>query len=320
MTDQEFTTDLTVVERCDAADSVVVLTLSDADGRDLPTWSPGAHIDLLLDDGLVRQYSLCGDPRDSGHWRIGVLLDPNSRGGSQFVHDRLVTGSTVRVRGPRNNFPLTDADTYLFIAGGIGITPIMAMAEEAHRSGKDWSLLYLGRSASTMAFADNLVERHGDRVRLWRDDENGIFDIAGELADPRENTLVYCCGPEPLLAAVEQHCGAWPAGSLHVERFTAKQFDEPDDGGLESFQVVCRKSAITVDVSADTSILEALEDADVEIFSSCLEGVCGTCEASVLEGDPEHRDSVLTNDQRAAGDVILTCVSRSRSPKLVLDL
>ena len=315
----EFTTDLTVTDRHDAAEGIVTLTLSAPDGQTLPAWKPGAHIDLLLDDGLVRQYSLCGDPRDTGRWRIGVLLDPASRGGSRLVHERLHAGSTVRVRGPRNNFPLVEAGEYLFIAGGIGITPILAMADEAHRSGTAWSLLYLGRTAATMAFADDLVDRYGDRVRLWRDDEHGLFDIGAELAEPRENTLVYCCGPEPLLAAVEEHCGTWPAGSLHIERFTAKQI-EPTEGALENFQVECRKSGVTVDVSGDTSILEALEDADVEIFSSCQEGICGTCEASVLEGEPDHRDSMLTDEQRAAGTVILTCVSRSRSAKLVLDL
>lgn len=317
---REFTKDLVVASRVDAAEGVVALELSDPDGAALPQWLPGAHIDLVLEDGLVRQYSLCGDPGDSDVWRIGVLLDPESRGGSRFVHDRLVTGDTVRVRGPRNHFPLVDSPNYLFIAGGIGITPILPMITTAQRSGSEWALLYLGRSESTMAFTVDLTEAHGDRVQLWPNDVHDIFDIETALAEPRANTLIYCCGPEPLLAAVEQHSAHWPEGSLRVERFAAKPQGEASADALESFEVVCRRSAVTVVVSGETTVLEALEDADIPIMSSCLEGVCGTCEAPVLDGTPDHRDSMLSDSERAAGNVILTCVSRSLSERLVLDL
>lgn len=317
---REFTTDLVVHRRHAAADGVVALDLVDPQGSDLPAWEPGAHIDLLLDEGLVRQYSLCGDPRDAKTWRVGVLLDPQSRGGSHHVHENLVEGSSLRVRGPRNHFALVDSPRYLFIAGGIGITPILPMIDAAHGTGSDWALIYLGRSRTTMAFSQALSDTYGDRVTLWPHDEQGRFDLEAALKEPSEDTLVYCCGPEQLLSAAEQHCGHWPEGSLHIERFAAKAPVEPTAGALDTFQVVCQRSGATVEVSEDMSILEALEDADIPIMSSCLEGICGTCEAMVLEGTPDHRDSVLTDAERATGNKILTCVSRSCSEKLVLDL
>ncbi len=314
--------ELVVRRRETAADGVVTLDLVEPDGNELPAWEPGAHIDLLLDEGLVRQYSLCGDPRETGTWRVGVLLDPNSRGGSQHVHAHLQEGSAVRVRGPRNNFPLVEAPRYLFIAGGIGITPMKAMAESAERAGLDWSMLYLGRSRSSMAFQQELQDTYGDRVTVWADDERGgFFDLASALAEPSDGTVIYSCGPEPLLAAVEKHCVHWPDGSLHVERFTAKApAAETLEQALDTYQVICQRSAITVEVSDGVPMLEALEDAGVPIMSSCGEGVCGTCRATVLEGTPDHRDSLLTGAERASGDVILPCVSHSLSGKLVLDL
>jgi ferredoxin-NADP reductase len=316
----EFTTDLVVHRRHAAADGVVALDLVDPDGNDLPAWEPGAHIDLLLDEGLVRQYSLCGDPRDAKTWRVGVLLDPQSRGGSRHVHDKLVEGAGVRVRGPRNHFALVDSPRYLFIAGGIGITPIIAMIDSAQQAGGDWRLIYLGRQRTTMAFAEVLADSYGDRVTLWPHDEKGKFDLEAALAESVDQTLVYCCGPEQLLSAAEQHCAHWPEGSLHIERFAAKAAAEPSVEALDTFQVVCQRSGVTVEVSEGTTVLEALEDADIPIMSSCLEGICGTCEATVLEGTPDHRDSMLTEAERTTGNKLLTCVSRSCSEKLVLDL
>jgi ferredoxin-NADP reductase len=236
------------------------------------------------------------------------------------VHENLAEGATVRVRGPRNHFALVDSPRYLFIAGGIGITPLMAMIESAQRTGSDWTLIYLGRSRKTMAFAGDLSASYGDRVRLWPNDEKGHFDLEAVLEDPADRTLVYCCGPERLLSAVEKQCGHWPEGSLHIERFAAKAPAEPAAESLDTFHVVCQRSGVTVEVSGETSILEALEDADIPIMSSCLEGICGTCTATVVEGTPDHRDSMLTEAERASGNKILTCVSRSCSEKLVLDL
>ncbi|MCX8559920.1 PDR/VanB family oxidoreductase [Mycolicibacterium mucogenicum] len=318
----EFTTELVVRRRETAADGVVALDLVEPTGAELPAWEPGAHIDLLLEDGLVRQYSLCGDPQDAGTWRVGVLLDPNTRGGSRHVHEHLHEGTTVRVRGPRNNFALVDAPRYLFIAGGIGITPMKAMAESAERAGLAWSMIYLGRTRSTMAFHQELTDAHGARVTIWADDERGgFFDLAAALAEPSDDTVIYTCGPEPLLEAVEKHCAHWPEGSLHVERFAAKvPSEETLAAALDTYQVICRQSGVTVEVSEGVPMLDALEDAGIEIMSSCGEGVCGTCRTTVLEGTPDHRDSLLTETERASGNVILPCVSHSRSEKLVLDL
>ena len=318
---REFTTDLVVRRRSTFAVGVVVLDLAHPKNKDLPRWTPGAHIDLVLDIGLARQYSLCGDPRESGVWRIAVLLDPNSRGGSRYVHDRLHEGVTVRVCGPRNHFPLADATHYRFIAGGIGITPIVPMIEAVQRAGNDWTLFYGGRTRASMAFASELAERYPQRVTLWPVDELGDPDLESILQDPRDDTFVYCCGPEQLLTAVEQQCAHWPLGALHFERFAAKAPSAPPaPEGLDRFDVVCQRSGITLRVTADSSILEALQDANVPILAACYEGICGTCEARVLAGIPDHRDSVLSRTAQAAGNVMMTCVSRSRTERLVLDL
>jgi ferredoxin-NADP reductase len=317
----EFNTGLIVRRRSTPAEGVVVLDLAHPENEDLPRWGPGAHIDLILDDGLTRQYSLCGDPRDSGIWRVGVLLDPNSRGGSRYVHQNLNEGATVRVRGPRNHFPLVDAQHYRFIAGGIGITPIFAMIEAAQRAGNDWTLLYGGRTRASMAFAAELAERYPERVTLWPQDERGLLDLESLFKEPEDNTLVYCCGPEALLSAVEQHCAHWPAGILHIERFAAKApTAEEAAEALEQFEVVCQRSGRAFAITSDQSILEVLEEEGIPILGSCYEGVCGTCEARVLEGTPDQRDSVLTDAEKAAGEVMLICVSRSRTERLVLDL
>ncbi len=316
----EFTADLTVRRRDTPADGVVVLELGYPDDTELPRWQPGAHIDLILGDELTRQYSLCGNPRDLTTWRIGVLLDPASRGGSQSVHAKLHEGSVVRVRGPRNHFAFVDSPRYRFIAGGIGITPIMTMVEAAALAGADWSLLYGGRNRGSMAFADELAERHGDRVTVWPQDESGLLDLDSLLNEPAEDTVVYCCGPEALLSAVEDRCAHWPDGSLHIERFAAKAPDaEQNAAALERFEVVCQRSGITLEVDDGDSILELVEAAGVPITTSCYEGICGSCKARVLEGVPDHRDSVLKAPDKEAGDMIL-CVSRSRTPRLVLDL
>ncbi|MCU1694754.1 MAG: flavodoxin reductase family protein [Mycobacterium sp.] len=317
----EFTTDLVVRRRSTPADGVVVLDLAHPKNDDLPRWEPGAHVDLMLEDGLTRQYSLCGDPGDLAVWRVGVLLDPNSRGGSRYVHENLKEGTTLRVRGPRNHFPLVDAPRYRFIAGGIGITPIAAMIEAVQRAGGDWTLLYGGRTRASMAFADELAERYPERVTVWPQDERGLLDLDSLLKDPEDGTLVYGCGPEGLLAAVEQHCTPWPAGALHIERFAAKApTAEQAAEALEQFEVVCQRSGVAFEVTSDKSILEVLEEADVPIMASCYEGVCGTCEVRVLEGTPDHRDSMLTEPEKNAGEVMLVCVSRSRTERLVLDL
>ncbi|MEU8217124.1 PDR/VanB family oxidoreductase [Micromonospora taraxaci] len=308
--------ELVVTRRDQVATEVVAISLGRPDGADLPDWTPGAHIDLELGAGLTRQYSLCGDPADRSVLRIAVQREPDGRGGSRLAHERLTVGATVRVRGPRNTFRLVAARRYLFVAGGIGITPIAPMVAAADAAGADWRLVYGGRSRATMAFATTLRKRYGDRVNLCPQDETGLLDLAGLLGRP-DDRLVYCCGPEPLLEAVEERCLGWPPGRLHVERFTPLAATGGEETTIEVELVL---SGRTVTVPPGTPILQAVEEAGVPVLSSCREGTCGTCETPVLDGVPDHRDSLLTAQERAAGDTMMICVSRARTPRLVLEL
>lgn len=309
--------DATVTGKEEAANGVLLLTLQHADGEDLPPWRPGAHIDVILPNGLTRQYSLCGDPTDPSRYVVGVLNAPSSRGGSAYIHESLSTGGTVTVRGPRNHFRLVDAPGYLFIAGGIGITPIAAMIREVEERGKPWTLVYGGRTLSSMAFRDEFAA-HGARTTLWPQDTEGIIDLATVLGSPDDQTAVYTCGPEPLLAAVEKICSErWPAGALHLERFTAKKVDTAQD---TAFEIELATSGVRLTVPADKSVLRVLEEAGARILSSCGEGTCGTCETPVLDGTVDHRDSVLTPDEQSENSCMMVCVSRATCPVLVLDL
>lgn len=322
MTDQDAQTEaertLVVAERIDAADGVVALTLRDPAGRTLPPWSAGAHVDLVLPNGMTRQYSLCGEPARRDAWHIAVLREAAGRGGSEFVHEHVVKGTRVTARGPRNRFALEPAARYLFVAGGIGITPILPMVAAAQTAGAHWRLLYGGRAQGSMAFAEQLAQ-FGPRVALRPQDRHGLLDLAGFLGEPDTETLVYACGPEPMLQAVQQVMSeSWPAGALRVERFTPADAGEPARTG--DFEVELARSGLVLRVGPGCSILETIERAGVPILSSCREGTCGTCETAVLEGEPDHRDSLLTAAERAAGDTMFVCVSRSLGPRLVLDL
>ncbi|MFD5053239.1 PDR/VanB family oxidoreductase [Streptomyces tendae] len=309
--------ELVVARRETAADGVLVLTLRHPLDERLPAWEPGAHVDVVLGPGLERQYSLCGDPADRAQWRIAVLREKDGRGGSAYVHGELRAGDEVRVRGPRNNFRLEPAPRYRFVAGGIGITPVLPMLAAAEEAGAEWTLLYGGRTRAGMAFTQELA-RYGDRVTLVPEDESGLLDLASVLDDLSPDTLVYCCGPGPLLDAVEARC---PAGSLRVERFRPKEADGDAPAEAEAeFEVVLARSGRTVVVPPGVSVLDAVRGSGVEVLYSCTEGTCGTCETEVVEGDPDHRDSVLTEEERAAGETMLICVSRCRGRRLVLDL
>jgi ferredoxin-NADP reductase len=313
----EWAGDAIVADKRLVADGVAELRLARPDGIPLPPWQPGAHIDLMLPNGLERQYSLCGDPRDTGTWRIGVLRSEDGAG-SAYVHDQLAVGGSVRLRGPRNHFPLVPARRYLFLAGGIGITPLLPMIREVEASGRTWSLHYGGRSRSSMAFVDELVGHSAGQVDIVPANERGLLDLARILGRPDPDTAVYCCGPEPLLQAAEERCAAWPTGALHVERFAPKTVVA--DGPERELMVRLATSDRTVRVPVGVSILEAIERAGVQVLSSCREGTCGTCETGVLEGVPDHRDSLLTEDERAEGTFMMICVSRAKSDQLVLDL
>lgn len=296
------------------AEDVLALRLEPGDGSGLPDWTPGAHVDLVLADGTVRQYSLCGSPADTNSWRVAVLKAPDSRGGSKAVH-ALSVGDTVTARGPRNHFPLVTHPRYIFIAGGIGITPILPMIEEVVASGADWELHYGGRQRASMAYADDLAV-HADHVHLVPEDEAGLLDLDAILGTAQD-AVVYCCGPEPLLAAVEERCEAWPTGSLHLERFSAKETDTDNDS---AFDVVLQRSGQTLNVPADKSIFEVVRGAGISVLGSCLEGVCGTCETEVLDGEIEHRDSVLSVEEQEEDECMMICVSRARSASITLDL
>ncbi|MFE5028011.1 PDR/VanB family oxidoreductase [Streptomyces sp. NPDC056656] len=295
------------------ADGVLSVELTHPDGKPLPAWEPGAHLDVHV-GGQVRQYSLCSDPRTPASYRIGVLNEPSSRGGSRHVHTKLRPGGRITVSAPRNHFALQDAPGYVFVAGGIGVTPILAMAREAARRGAEWRMVYGGRSRASMAFVDELTALGGD-LTVVPQDEQGHIDLASTLAGLPDGTLVYCCGPEPLLAAVEALC---PADRLRVERFAAPVVERSADD--EGFEVECRASGLTLTVGADTSILEAAEAAGLDVASSCRDGICGSCETRVLDGTPDHRDFLLSDAERAAGASMMICVSRCASGRLALDL
>lgn len=300
------------------ADGVLSVTLADPEGGVLPAWAPGAHIDLEL-PGLVRQYSLCGDPADRRTYTIAVLREPDSAGGSAHMHEVLRPGDLVEVGGPRNHFALVPADRYLFIAGGIGITPMLPMIAAAEAAGADWRLAYGGRRRETMAFLDVLAA-YGDRVDVVVEAEDGPLDLAALLAEPRAGTAVYCCGPGGLLDAVEERCdAAWPEDALHLERFKAKAL-AIDPAAERAFEVVCARSELTVPVPADRPIADCLDAAGVPVPTACREGICGSCEVKILDGVAEHRDSLLSRAEQEEGRTLMVCVSRARTDRLVLDL
>ncbi|MBK4346328.1 oxidoreductase [Lacisediminihabitans sp. G11-30] len=300
--------DARVVAVTPAAASVVLIDL-EAPGAALPAWEPGAHIDLLLAAG-ERQYSLI--PTDAGRWRIAVLRETAGRGGSAWLHDSLGVGDTVRVRGPRNHFgfaPVTGT-RYLFLAAGIGITPIAAMVASARSAGVEFSVHYAGRTRGAMALLDQVPE-----AELHVSDEGTRMDLPAIISALDPATAIYCCGPAHFIEAVEAAAGDHP---LHVERFEAKELGAPVYA--EAFEVELALSGETLTVPPDRSILEVVEEAGVFVLSSCHEGTCGTCETQVLEGEVEHRDSILTPSEQAENRVMYICVSRAACPRLVLEL
>lgn len=287
---------LLVASREEAADGVVQLRL---EGRDLPRWEPGAHLDLVLPSGLVRQYSLCGDPADTSSYTVATRLVADGRGGSREVHEQVAEGMELEVRGPRNRFPLVEAPSYVFVAGGIGITPILPMLR-ALPDGVEWRLLYCGRSRESMPFVAELEGLDQVTVAVGTP-ELGALDVP-------EGAAVYCCGPEGLMAAVEER---FP--QVRLERFTPRA-----TAPGAAFEVELRRSGRTLTVPADSSVLAAVRRELPNTLYSCEQGFCGTCQQRVLEGEVDHRDELLTDAER--GDSMLICVSRARSERLVLDL
>lgn len=291
---------LLVTSHGEVAEGVVQLRL---EGHDLPRWEPGAHLDVVLPSGLVRQYSLCGDPEDTSSYTVATRLVPDGRGGSREVHEQVREGMELEVRGPRNRFPLVAAPSYVFVAGGIGITPILPMLR-ALPDGVEWRLLYCGRDRASMPFLEEIEKLGGgDRVTLVE----GPPDLGVVLPEVPDRAAVYCCGPEGLMAAVEER---FPG--VHLERFAPRS----SAGG--AFEVELRRSGRTLTVPADSTVLAAVRAQLPDTAYSCEQGFCGTCQQRVLEGEVDHRDELLTDAERA--DSMLICVSRARGDRLVLDL
>jgi ferredoxin-NADP reductase len=308
-----FELDLVVRRIRPEAQDVVSLTLHAPDGAPLPTWRPGAHLDLFLPSGRQRSYSLCGDPADRSRYRIAVRFIHDGGGGSREVHRTVRAGDRLRVRGPRNAFPFVGAPSYLFLAGGIGITPILPMVRAAEAAGARWRLVYLGRSLATMPFLGELARLRGE-LEIRPDDEVGVPDVSGLISRAEPGAAVYVCGPPPVLAEAQRSMfEVNPTGSLHTERFSAVPVT---DG--RAFDVTLARSGATVRVGAEETALAAIRRRLPRVAYSCQQGFCGTCKTAVLAGAVDHRDRALPAAER--DDHMLTCVSRAAGDSLVLDL
>lgn len=310
-----------VRKREEQGEGVVVLDLSDPSGQPLPAFEAGAHVDIHLKTGLVRQYSLCGDPANADSYRLGVLKDPASRGGSVAVHELLLEGREIEISLPRNHFPLAgDARRSILIGGGIGITPMVAMAYALNARDSDFELHYCGRSRSRSAFLDELGNAaFATRLHTHFDDEASEqkLDLPRVLGAPQAGVHVYVCGPAGFMDWVITEALKAGYADDHVHR---EYFQVEVDASGAGFEVVAQRSGKTVQVAEGQSIVEALEAVGIKIEVSCEQGVCGTCLCDVLEGEPDHRDVYLTDEEKSANDQILVCCSRAKSNKLVLDI
>jgi tetrachlorobenzoquinone reductase len=298
------------------AEGVLALEFAAIDGGDLPPFEPGAHVDLHLGDGMLRQYSLCGDPAERKSYRIGVRQIEAGRV-SRHIHRSLRPGARLRISQPRNNFEFARARRYLFIAGGIGITPLLPMMRAAAEAGAAWTLLFCARSIAEAPFLDE-AKAYGGEVSVHASQAGTRLDVTQRLADVLPDTMIYCCGPESLMTAVEMASTHWAEGTVRFEWFAPRT--RPEDEIPGGFRVVCARASLTLDVLPEQSILQVLTDAGIEVARSCEQGVCGTCEVRVLEGEVDHRDSILSAAERASNQVMMTCVSRSRGASLVLDI
>ena len=307
-----------IAEISDAARGVKLLRLEDPDGLPLPAWTPGAHIDLAFGE-FSRKYSLCGDPSDCGY-TIAVLREEEGRGGSRFVHDHLAPGMALRMRGPKNYFRLAEETRrHILIAGGIGITPILAMADRLKMLGRDYVVHYCGRSRDAMAFLDRLIADHGDRVVLHVSSEGGRASLAEIVGDWSEDARIHACGPARLLDELSGLCAGLPEGVLKFEAFGADAGGGAQAGD-SAFEVALADSGLTLSVGPGQTLLEAVRAAGIDVPSDCEEGLCGSCEVRVLDGAIEHRDKLLSSAERAKGDRMMACCSRASGGKLRLAL
>ncbi len=296
------------------AEGVLRVRLKAPDGRNLPRWTPGSHIDLQCGDtGISRQYSLCGDPQAADSFEIAVLREAQSRGGSAWVHSQLQPGMRVQMRGPRNHFKLDETAQHLIlVAGGIGITPIAAMAARAKALGISYEIHYSCNQRKRMALLESLQTQHGDKLHVYAGDEGQRANYSALLATARPGTQIYACGPQRMLDGLEQASQHWPQDSLRVEHFSTT-LGALDPAKEHGFEVELRESGITLQVRNDETLLDALRGANIDIESDCREGLCGSCEVPVLSGEVDHRDMVLTRSERTACTKMMSCCSRAKA-------
>jgi tetrachlorobenzoquinone reductase len=316
--DNSGTIDVRVVRVDDCGRDIKAYTLARLDQVKLPSADAGSHIDLLLPNGLIRQYSLILTDASTSKYRVAIKRDICSRGGSSYIHSDVQVGAVLKIKPPRNHFPLDESASHsVLIAGGIGITPIFSMAHRLLRLNKSWELYYACRCRADLAFVDEMPG--GPNIHLHLDDESdgGFLDLGRIIAGAPAETHFYCCGPSPLMGAFEKAAAGVPAEQQHVEYFAPKEAPLPLHGG---FKVRLAKSGKVLTIPEGGTILDTLKEAGVCVDHSCTEGICGTCETKVLAGIPEHRDSVLTPAERAANNTIMVCCSGSKSEELVLDL
>lgn len=307
------------------AEGVLSVRLARIESNDpLPAWEPGAHIDVYVPDGTTRQYSLCGDPNDLSNWQIAVLREPDGRGGSAFIHDQLRVGDKIVVTRPKQNFALEQATSYALVAGGVGITPMMAMAEHLARTDRPFHLTYGGRSRDSMAFCSRLG-RLGDRVSFLAEDSEGRPDLESLVKELPEGGLVYVCGPVGLLRAVEAAADAVRGPDHDVVRFelfsrTGVEPKEPTPLDGETYELVLARSGHTLRMKPDANILETVLALGVEVENDCRDGICGSCVTTILSGTVDHNDLVLTKKEQSAMDKMMICCSRPTCERLELDL
>lgn len=317
--------ELRVAQMTWEADGVISVRLARIESdKPLPAWEPGAHIDVYLPDGTTRQYSLCGDPRDLSSWQIAVLREPESRGGSIFIHDQLRVGERLLVTRPKNNFKLEDAPYHALVAGGVGITPMMAMAEHLARAGSPFHLTYGGRTADSMAFRSRLSAL-GERVTFLAEDTDGRPDLDAVVKNLPSGGLVYVCGPVGLLRAVQTAAEAAHGPDQDIVRFelfsrAGVTAAEPAALDADTYELVLTESGHTLRLKPEANILEVVLALGVEVENDCRDGICGSCLTAVRSGMVDHRDLVLTKKERAAMDRMLICVSRPTCPRLELEL
>jgi vanillate O-demethylase ferredoxin subunit len=314
---------VTVASKVAEAEDIAVFELADPSGGALPPFSAGSHIDVEVAPGLVRQYSLCNNPVERGRYVIGVLKDPATRGGSAGMH-AINQGASIRISEPRNHFALEpSAQRSVLLAGGIGITPLLCMAERLDHIGADFVMHYCSRSPSRTGFRARIAAApYARRAHFHFDDGDPAqkLDIDAALGSASADTHVYVCGPSGFIDFVLAAAAArgFAATNVHREYFTAASPAGASEPG--AFQVKVASTGKVIDVPPERSILDVLRDVGVELPSSCEQGVCGTCLVRVLEGVPDHRDCFLTNEERAQGDQLTPCCSRSKTALLVLDL